>query len=70
MTVLLQGAELGTFRVPLHKVHLKCGLVTGGVRPFLPVQSVSFILGNDLAGGKVAYVSNVPQDSVSPAVAA
>ena len=54
MTVLLQGAELGTFRVPLHKVHLKCGLVTGavvvGVRPSLPVQGVSLILGNDLAG--------------------
>ena len=74
MTVLLQGAELGTFRVPLLKVHLKCGLVTGavlvGVRPSLPVQGVSLILGNDLAGGQVACVSNVPQYSVSPTVAA
>ena len=74
LTVLLQGAELGTFHVPLHKVSLKCGLVTGavvvGVRPSLPVQGVSLILGNDLAGGQVACVSNVPQDSVSPTVAA
>ena len=31
MTALLQGVELGTFRVPLHIVHLKCGLVTGPV---------------------------------------
>ena len=74
MTVLLQGAELGTFRVPLHKVHLKCGLVTAavvvGVRPSLPVQGVSLILGNDLAGGQVACISNVLQNSVSPTVAA
>ena len=74
MTVLLQGAELGTYHVPLHKVHLKCGLVTGavvvGVRPSLPVQGVSLILGNNLAGGQVAFISNVPQDSVSPTVAA
>ena len=72
--MLLQGAELGTFRVPLHKVHLKCGLVTGavvvGVRPSLPVQGVSLILGNDLAGGQVACISNVPQNSVPPTVAA
>ena len=58
--------ELETFHVPLHKVHLKCGLVTGpvvvGVRPSLPVQGVSLVLGNDLAGGQVACVSNVPQD--------
>ena len=36
----------------------------------LPVQGVSLILGNDLAGGQVACVSNMPQDSVSPTVAA
>ena len=71
---VLQGAELGTFCVPLRKVHLKCGLVTGavvvGVRPSLPVQGVNLILGSDLAGRQVACVSNVPQDSVSPTVAA
>ena len=40
--------------VPLHGVYLKCDLVTGpvivGIRPSLPVQGVSLILGNDLAG--------------------
>ena len=72
--MLLQGVKLGTSRVPLHKVHLKCGIVTGtvvvGVRLSLPVQVVSLILGNDLAGGQVAYISHVPQISVSPTVAA
>ena len=49
--VTLQGVELGHVSVPLHMVNLKCNLVTGpvtaGVRPSLPVQGVSLILGND-----------------------
>lgn len=44
-------------RVPVHRIHLQTDLVSGfvevGVRPILPVKGVSFILGNDLAGGKV-----------------
>ena len=72
MTVLLQGVELETFCVPLHKVYLKCNLVNGqavvGVRPSLPIQGVSLILGNDLAGGRVVanpYVSNVPHQDAA-----
>ncbi|XP_061573350.1 polyadenylate-binding protein-interacting protein 2B-like, partial [Cololabis saira] len=42
---------------PLHTIYLKSDLVTGfvtvGVRPCFPIEGVSFILGNDLAGGKV-----------------
>ncbi|KAK3085547.1 hypothetical protein FSP39_005150 [Pinctada imbricata] len=56
-SVLLQGVELGVIDVPLHKIYLKSDLITGpvivGVRPTLPVQGVSLLLGNDLAGGKV-----------------
>ncbi|XP_035235565.1 uncharacterized protein LOC118206694 [Anguilla anguilla] len=48
---------MGFTNVPLHAVCLKSDLVTGrvvvGVRPSLPVDGVSFILGNDLAGGRV-----------------
>ncbi len=55
--VLVRGIELGCVRVPLHMVHLQSDLVTGtvplGVRTELPVDGVSLILGNDLAGGKV-----------------
>ena len=40
-TVLLQGAELRIFCVPLLKIHLSCDLVTGpvvvGVRPSFPI---------------------------------
>ena len=55
--VLIQGVELNAILVPLHKVYPHSNLVTGpvtvGVLPTLPVRGVSFILGNDLAGGKV-----------------
>ncbi|KAL7837523.1 hypothetical protein SRHO_G00272340 [Serrasalmus rhombeus] len=44
-------------QVPLHQIHLASKLVSDdvvvGVRQSLPVPGVSFILGNDLAGGKV-----------------
>ena len=56
-SVLLQGVELGVIDVPLHEIYLKSDLITEpvivGVRPTLPVQGVSLLLGNDLAGGKV-----------------
>ena len=56
-SVLIQGVELSTVTVPLHRVYLHSDLITGsvvvGIRPTLPVKRVSFVLGNDLAGGKV-----------------
>ena len=49
--------NLNTITVPLHRVYPHSSLITGpvvvGVRPTLPVTGISFILGNDLAGGKV-----------------
>lgn len=45
--------------MPLHSVHLQCGFVKVGVRASLPVKGVTFILGNDLAGGKVIPVVEV-----------
>jgi hypothetical protein len=56
-SVLLQGVELGIIDVPLHRIYQKSDSITGpvivGVRPTLPIQGVSLLLGNDLAGGKV-----------------
>lgn len=56
-SVFVRGIEMGVIKVPLHRVYLKCALVTGyvkvGIRPSLPVKGITFILGNDLAGGKV-----------------
>lgn len=55
--VIVQGIEMGFVKVPLHRVHLQSDLVSDfvkvGVRSSLPMQGISFILGNDLAGGKV-----------------
>lgn len=56
-SVLMQGIECGSIEVPLHNVLLKSDLKSGpvivGIRPSLPVEGVDFLLGNDLAGGKV-----------------
>ena len=59
--------------MPLHVVNLKTDLVSGpvmvGIRPSLPVQGISLILGNDIAGEKVMVdpcVSPNPQLSTVP----
>ena len=55
--VLISGVEMGILEVPLHEVNIKSNLVNGniviGMRPSLPVEGISLILGNDLAGEKV-----------------
>ena len=64
--VLLQGVG-GFRRVPLHVVDLHSDLVSGevvfAVQKTLPVQGVSIILGNDLAGDKVKVSSPVVGES-------
>ncbi len=59
----MQGIEMSIVPVPLHRVHIKCDLVSGyvkvGVRSSLPVPGVDFILGNDLAGANVMPVLEV-----------
>ena len=55
--VLISGVEMGILEVPLHEVNIKSNLINGniviGMRPSLPVEGISLILGNDLAGEKV-----------------
>ena len=52
--VLISGVEMGILEVPLHEVNIKSSLTNGniviGMRPSLPVEVISLILGNDLAG--------------------
>uniref|UniRef100_A0A8C5A1E1 Uncharacterized protein n=1 Tax=Gadus morhua TaxID=8049 RepID=A0A8C5A1E1_GADMO len=45
----------GYLSLPMHKITLETGLVSGevAVAVCLPIKGVSFILGNDLAGGRV-----------------
>lgn len=62
-SILVQGISMEVLKVPLHRVYLQTELVAGfvdvGVRPMLPVPGVEFILGNDLAGGRVLPVLEV-----------
>lgn len=62
-SLLICGIGLNTLSVPLHRVTLTCDLVQGdvelGVRPVLPVDGVTLILGNNLAGGRV-WVNETP----------
>ena len=50
--VLISGAEMGVIEV--HEVNIKSNLINGniviGMRPSLPVEGISLILGNDIAG--------------------
>ena len=66
----MRGIDLSTFEVPLHRVVLYSELVEGevelGVRPALPVDGVSLILGNNLAGGRVWQSSPIPVVTDSP----
>lgn len=51
------GMGMPVFHVPVHKLVLHSGLFEGevkmGVCPALPVDGVTLILGNDVAGGRV-----------------
>ena len=55
--ILISWVEMGILEVPLHEVNIKSSLINGniviGMRPSLPVEGISLILGNDLAGKKV-----------------
>ena len=55
--VLISGVGMGVLEVPLHEVNIKSNLINGNIgidmRPSLPVDGISLILGNDLAGERV-----------------
>ena len=57
--VLIKGVDsVGYSSIPLHNVYLASKLVSGpvkvGIKPNLPFKGISLLLGNDLAGDKVA----------------
>lgn len=65
---VVQDIGLRYVNVPLHSVYLQsdlvCGKVEVGVCTKLPISGVTFILGNDLAGGKVLPVPEVLSEPV------
>lgn len=66
--VSVWGMDLAISWVPLHKVMLDCELFQGeaklAVHPELPIEGISVILGNDLAGAHVW--ADVPPPVVAP----
>ena len=56
-STIVRGIGMGFVPAPLHYVHVTSDLVTGffpvAVRPCFPIEGVDFIMGNDIAGGKV-----------------
>lgn len=67
--VLILGIGLNTLSVPLHRVHLISDLISGevsmAVRLSLPVDGVTVISGNNLAGGRV-WQDVIPPPEVVP----
>ena len=65
---VLRGVEMGYMLRPVHRVFVQSELITGyfpvSVCPELPIEGISFLMGNDIAGGKVTpslEVLNAPQ---------
>lgn len=67
--LLVWGIKMSELHAPLHMIHLHSALVSGQVKvavlPQFPISGVSFILGNDLAGGKVFPLPEVVSDPIS-----
>ena len=69
--LLVWGIKMSAFHAPLHMIHLDSPLVSGHVKvavlPRFPIGGISFILGNDLAGGKVFPLPEVVTGPLSVA---
>ena len=63
------GMGLNVLQVPLHKMMLFSDLFQGevvvGMRPALPINGVTMILGNDIAGSRV-WANGAPPAIVAP----
>lgn len=61
--IIVRSFGMHVMEIPLHTIYLKSELVSGpvviGVDNRFPVDGVSLILGNDLAGGKVLVKPDV-----------
>lgn len=68
-SVIIQGVTGSFVSIPLHRIHLTSGLVSGpvevGVVPSLPMKGISMLLGNELAGGRVIPHPKVVSEPVA-----
>ena len=62
-SAIIRGVEMGYISAPLHKLYVRSDLMSGyfkvAVRDELPIDGISFVMGNDIAGGKVYPVMQV-----------
>lgn len=69
MSTVVEGIEMSFVPAPLHHVHVQSKIVTGffpvAVSTAFPIDGVYFIMGNDIAGGKVYPVSEVVNVSIA-----
>ncbi|XP_033972270.1 uncharacterized protein LOC117471407 isoform X1 [Trematomus bernacchii] len=67
-SAVVRGIGMGCVPAPLHKIQVQSKLATGffpvAVLPKFPVDGVDFIMGNDIAGGKVYPTAEVVDVSV------
>lgn len=63
VSAVVRGIEMGFAPSPLHQVYVQSGLAidffTVGICSCFPIDFVDFIMGNDIAGGKVYPVPEV-----------
>ncbi|KAK0136914.1 hypothetical protein N1851_026936 [Merluccius polli] len=71
--LLVWGIKMSELNAPLHMIHLHSPRVSGRVKvavlPRFPISGISFILGNDLAGGNVFPLPEVVTYPISVASA-
>ena len=64
--MLLQGINPCFHNVPLHHINLKSDFVSrqviAGVRPTLPVEDISLLIGIDIAGDKAIKVPLISEE--------
>lgn len=57
VSTIVRGIGMGFVPAPLHRIHVQTDLCSGffsvAVRSDFPIEGVDFIMGNDIAGGKV-----------------
>ncbi|KAI3355662.1 hypothetical protein L3Q82_004257 [Scortum barcoo] len=62
-STVLSGIEMGYIPRPLHRVHVQSELISGffpvAVCPALPIRGIVFLMGNDIAGGKVTPILEI-----------
>lgn len=67
-SIIVRGVGMSFVPAPLHRIWVQSELASGffsvGVRPSFPINGVDFIMGNDIAGGKVYPTPEVTNNPV------